>query len=191
MVRANKTKNTQKPVVEAVEINTAKEETKVETPATETKDGIVYRILEPYTVIPITVLMNHVNGQRLWIPQIIRLLADNKVPSDIVDTTMFSDSDKYDEQKYVSWAARMINESDIAILNINNADGEVAITSLEENLNSGLFENKYVIVRIDPDLSPENIDRIMKFVDPMKNVLATTDDKYLIQSVYAVAKSFN
>lgn len=154
-------------------------------------DAIMYRILEPYTCIPVTILMNHVNGQSLWIPQIIKLLADNNVPSDIVDTTMFSDSDTYDEHKYATWAARMITRSDIVILNLDDADGEASIGSLIENLETGLFDNKYILIRLNSNLNGETIEKIMTLIDPMSNVLATTDDKHLVQSVYAVAKSFN
>jgi len=146
-----------------------------------------YRLISPYWNAVTIILVDHVFNQYQWKHQVIEMIMNNKVPMDIVDTTMLMD-ENYDQEKYTRWVARMMMKSEIVLFNIHATDGVSSVDKLKENFESEMIKSKYVIVRLDPDMDHEMLTKAIEIINQYDNVIYMTSDKNLIQSLLALSK---
>jgi hypothetical protein len=188
----SKSKNTTKrsPKVKKENISkqqpVAQESVALESPET-VNSSAYYRLIGPYWNTMTIILVDHIFNQHQWKKEVIDMIMNNKIPMDIVDTTMLMD-ENYDEKKYSTWVARMMQKSDFVLFNIHHDDDASTVPTLEKNLETEMIKSKYVLVRIDPDTNVDILTNAMTVINKYENVIPIISDKNLIQSLAALTK---
>lgn len=179
------TKKTEKDVVKKAQPEAVEKKSIIETLEATSN----YRLIAPYWNCITTILLDHVVNQTAWKEDVIKLIVDTKIPTDIVDTTMTFD-DNYDEQLYVRWTSRMIQKSDIVILNVDGKDYPKCVSDLVANLDNDLIKSRYVIIRTNIDELPgDAVKEIMGLGNKYDNVLFAFNDKTFLQYLTTMARN--